>query len=210
MKNKFLIVLITLSVCGFGQTNEKKNNISFGVGTNCYNGDLGNPWFNPKDEWYGIGSLNYSCYINKSFDVSLTVTSGDYGKCRESDDPQFRSDGTEVLNMLSRLTTGVVTMKYKFANGYILKESAKISPYIYLGGGINNISENWWTDKNRANVGNYGSCNGGLGIRYNVCGNFNVTYNLGFGYFMSDNIDKRSSGTNDMYMQNTILFGLNF
>lgn len=210
MKTKFLIGLILLSMHCFGQTSQKKNNFSFGVGTNCYRGDLGNPWFNPHDEWYGVGSLNYSRYLNKSFDISMTITTGDFGKCREEEDAQFRSDGTEVLNMLSRLTTGIVTVKYKFSNGYILKENSKMSPYIYLGGGINNISEYWWDDKTRANAGNYGSYNGGLGMRFNFYSKFNLTYNLGFGYFTSDNIDKRSEGTNDMYMQNTILLGLNF
>jgi hypothetical protein len=210
MKNKLLVGLIVLSISGFGQTSEKKNNISVGLGTNAYNGDLGNPWFNPKDEWYGVGSLNYGRYLNRSFDISLALTSGDYGHCRDEDDERFRPDGSEVLNMLSRLTTGVIAVKYKFTNGYILNENAKIGPYIYLGGGINNISEYWWANKTRANTGNYGSYNGGLGVRYNVCSHLNVTYNLGFGYFTTDNIDKRAEGTKDMYMQNTILFGVNF
>lgn len=220
MKNTLLIGLIALSICAFGQTSEKKNNISFGVGTQAYNGDLGNPWFSPKDEWYGIGTLTYSRYLNKSFDLSLNLTSGDYGKCREEDDPEFRPDGSRVLNMLSRLTTGIVTMKYKFANGYILKENAKISPYVYLGGGVDILTIGHvgqpvaifydGQGNYRANLGTYASINGGLGVRYNFGKNLNLTYNLGFGYFTTDNIDQRAQGADDMYMQNTLLFGVNF
>lgn len=210
MKKLTIVAMLFAGLTTFAQTAEKKNNISFGVGTQAYNGDLGNPWFDAGDEWYGIASLNYNRYLNRSFDAGLLFTSGDYGHCRDKEDAQFRPDGSEVLNMLSRLTTGIVTVKYKFANGYILKESARLAPYVYLGGGINNISEYWWAAKDRANTGYYGSVNGGLGVRYNLCRNFSVTYNLGFGMFTSDNIDKRVQGSNDMYMQNTILFGVNF
>lgn len=210
MKNKILIGLISLAIYGYGQTSEKKNNISIGGGTQYYNGDLGNSFFALKDEWYGVVGLNYSRYLNKSFDASFTTTTGDYGHCRDKEDPQFRSDGTEVLNMLSRLTTGIITLKYKFYNGYILKENAKISPFVYIGFGINNVTDFWWANKNRVNAGNYTSLNGGLGLRYNFCNKFNFTYNLGLGYFMTDKIDKRVEGINDMYLQNTFLIGMNF
>lgn len=199
-----------LSLHCFGQSFEKKNNISLGTGRQSYNGDLGNSWFQPSEEYYGIGSLTYSRYLTKSFDALLFVTHGDYGHCREEDESQFRPDGTEVLNMLSRLTSSSISVKYKFANGYLLKEEAKLAPYIYLGAGVNNISNFWWKDKKRVNPGNCFSLNGGAGVSYNLNKKINLTYNLGFGYLASDKIDFRSEGTNDMYMQHSLLLGLNF
>lgn len=210
MKTKLLFMLLVVSATGFSQTAEKKNNISIGGGKQSYNGDLGNAWFNPEEEFYGFVSIAYSHYINKSFDATLSVSTGDYGHCREQDEPRVRPDGTPVLNMLSRLTNGVVSAKYKFANGYLLKEDAKLAPYLYAGAGINNISEFWWSDKTRAHTGNYASLNGGIGIKYNFNQKINLGYNLGFGYFMKDNIDDRSENGNDMYMQHCISIGLNF
>ena len=171
---------------------------------------MGNSWFNPGEEWYGFVSVSYGRYINKSFDLNLNASTGDFGHCRDSDDPAVRSDGSRVLNMLSRLTTGIVTVKYKFANGYLLKENAKIAPYVFLGAGMNNVTDFWWTNKSRVNKGNYGSINAGLGVRYNFTEKYNLTYNLGFGYFTSDNIDYRVQGINDMYMQHTFSLGINF
>jgi hypothetical protein len=206
----FILGIVIISTNSFGQTSEKKNNFSIGGGKEAYNGDLGNAWFKPEEEWYGFVSLRYSHYLNKSFDVTASLTHGDYGHCRESDEERFRDDGTEVLNMLSRLTSGVLLMKYKIANGYMINENAKFAPYIYLGGGVNNISNHWWKDKNRVNTGNYGSINGGLGLSYNFYKNLSFTYNLGFGYYSSDNIDRRIDGSNDMFMQHSFLVGVNF
>ncbi|HXD92547.1 MAG TPA: DUF6089 family protein [Bacteroidia bacterium] len=210
MKNKFLIILMAVSLCSLAQTIDKKNNISIGGGKGSYVGDLGSGAFAPKDEWYGFLGINYSRYLCKSFDASFAITSGDYGHCRDSDEPSTRPDGSTVLNMLCRLTTGVLSIKYKFANGYILKETAKLAPYIYAGAAINNVSENYWPDHTRAVPGNYGSLNGGLGVRYNFYKNFNFTYNAGIGYLLTDKIDMRSVGTNDLYLQSTFAIGINF
>jgi len=210
MKNKLLITLLALSLCGFAQTADKKNNISIGGGKGSYVGDLGSGAFQPNDEWYGFLGATYSRYLSKSFDVSISITSGDYGHCRDADDPAVRPDGSSVLNMLCRLTTGVASLKYKFANGYLLKENAKLAPYVYAGMAINNISEMWWKDHSRANQGNYGSINGGAGVRYNFYKNFTLTYNAGIGYFLTDKIDFRTKGSNDMYLQSTFAIGINF
>ena len=206
---QFGLILFLVNV-SFSQSIEQKNNISIGGGKGAYKGDLGNSWFQPDEEWYGYFALHYNRYINKSFDFGSSLTFGDYGRCREEGDLRYRPDGTEILNMLSRLTSLVVCGKYKFANGYLMKENSKFEPYIYAGAGINNISEYWWEDKKRAIEGNYASLNGGFGVRYNFAKRFNFTYNLGLGYFSSDKIDDRVQGDNDMFMQQSILLGMNF
>lgn len=208
MKNIILIGLIAISICGYGQTKDRKNNISVGGGKESYNGDLGNSWFNLKEEWYGFFYLGYNRYLNKSFDIALSITYGDYGHCREEDDVPIRPDGSQVLNMYSRLTTGNLAFRYKFANGYLLKENAKLSPSIYIGSSINNLTDIW--THYRVNSGNYISINGGFGLRYNFTEKINFNYNLGIGYFTTDKIDNRSQGINDMYMQNSFALGFNF
>lgn len=203
-----LVGLLIISTDSFGQTIDRKNNISIGGGKQSYNGDLGNYWFKLDEEWYGFVSIQYGRYLTKSFDINATVTHGDYGKCREENSAIYREDGTEILNMLSRLTTGVLSVKYKFANGYLLKENAKFAPYVYVGGGFNNVSNHWWNDKTRVNPGNFTSINGGAGITYNFYKNLSFTYQAGIGYFTSDDLDFRDS--NDKYLQNNFLLGINF
>lgn len=206
----FLAVVMLSSINGFSQTLtlNKKSTLSFGIGKQSYNGNLGNAWFKMDEEWYVFGSLKYSRLLNKSFDASLSVTHGDYGHCREAEEPQFRPDGTEVLNLLSRLTAAVVTVKYKFANGYLLKENAKFSPFVYAGAGFNNVSNFLWSDKTRVNPGNFSSINGGIGLQYNFYKNFNFSYDLGIGAFTSDDIDFRKS--HDKYLQSNFMFGMSF
>ncbi len=203
MKNYLIILCVTLTTLGtFAQTKDRKNNISVGGGRESYNGDLGNYWFKYKEEWYGFVKLSYSRYLNKSFDGMIFASVGDLGHCRESDDP------VTVLNYYSRMKSAIVALKYKFANGYILKEDSKILPYIFLGGGVNNLTDIW--NHKDVNPGNYTSINGGLGVTYNFTERFNLSYNLGFGYFTSDALDYIVKGSNDKYMQNTFLMGFNF
>jgi hypothetical protein len=210
VKITFIILFASLSIGSIGQTLERKSNISVGGGSQGYKGDLGSVWFNVEEEWYGFAAIHFNRYLSKSFDFSSSITFGDYGHCRESDESRYRPDGTEVLNMLGRLTSLVAAGKYKFDNGYLLEEKARIAPYIYWGVGVNNISEHWWEDKTRANTGYFGSFHGGAGARYNFTDRFNFTYNVGFGYFTTDNVDKRDEGANDMLMQHSLMFGLNF
>jgi hypothetical protein len=210
LSTTILLVLCFVSFDLFAQSSDKKNYFAIGGGKESYNGDLGNSWFKPEEEWYGFISAQYGRYLNKSFDISVSMTHGDYGHCREEGESEFRPDGTERLNMLSRLTTGIISVKYKFGNGYLLQENAKLAPYVYVGGGISNLSNSWWENKNRVNPGNSLSINGGLGLSYNFCKNYSFTYNLGSGYFTTDNFDKRSEGINDMYLQHTLLLGVRF
>jgi hypothetical protein len=210
IKIVFIVLIITTCISTNGQNANKKNNISIGGGSQGYKGDLGSVWFDLEEELYGFAAVYYNRYLNKSFDLTTSLTYGEFGHCREPDESAYRDDGTEILNMLAGLTTFVISGKYKFANGYLIKEEAKICPYVFLGAGINNITEKFWPDKTRAREGFYGSINMGLGFRYNFSEKFNFTYNLSFGYFTSDNMDKRVEGSNDMYMQNAGMLGINF
>jgi len=211
MKYKIIIALLVISIYSYAQTKDNKNNISAGFGTQSYNGDLGNSWFDFEYETYGVFTLNYSRYICNSFDISVYSTYGDYGRCRGGDDPAVWSDGTPILNMHSRLTTGNLILKYKFANGYILKEEAMIAPYLYVGAGANNAEDIWdHSTPVRVNQGTYATLNGGAGVRLNITARFNLTYNIGFAYFTNDNIDYNKPGMNPKNMLNTYSIGYNF
>ncbi len=203
-KQIFLLAFLLFSAMAGAQTKDEKNNISFGGGKQCYNGDLGNSWFDPGEEWYGFAMVSYSRYLNRSFDALVFCTVGDIGRCRDADaDPA-------ILNLYARMSSGMLSVKYKFANGYLLKDESRIAPYVFLGAGINNLTDIWTHD--RVNQGNYLTINGGVGCGYNFAKRYTVAYNIGFGYFTSDRLDYvvKPKGLNDMYMQHTFSIGYNF
>jgi len=203
MKNKLLIALMVLSVYGTAQTADKRNNISIGGGKESYNGHLGNSWFNLSEEWYGFGNISYSRYLNKSFDAMLNASTGDIGRCRDDD------ASLSVLNLYARMTTVVIAAKYKLTNGYIFKEDAKLSPYIFLGAGYNNLVDIW--NHKDCNAGNYVTLNGGLGVTYNITQRYNIGYRMGFGYYTkAGSVDYITTGMHAMFMQHTFCVGINF
>jgi hypothetical protein len=136
MKQAITLLGLFLITCSLhAQTVEHKSCFSFGGGNESYNGHLGNSWFDPGEEWYGFVHMAYSRYLCKSFDVQAGITYGDIGRCRpDGADPS-------ILNLYTRMTSTSLTFKYKFANGYLLNEKARVAPYVFLGGAVNNLPQ---------------------------------------------------------------------
>ena len=125
------------------------------------------------------------------------------------DDPLPIKVEDRVLDMHSRLTYATISLRYKFANGYLLKESSRLAPFVYLGAGYNYIFDQWG-NHNRVNRGSYASINGGLGLAVQITPILNCSYTLGFGYLTSDRVDYIQKGVSDMYMQNSLSVGFSF
>lgn len=209
------ICLILLSIGLSAQTKNNKLGLTIGGGFQNYKGDLGSAFKFKNTTSYGAIGVNLGYYMNKSFDIGLFGTIGDYGFCQD-----IKIANTEIAdedrcggcnrvglgNLNSRLTSGGILLKYKLNNGYLLKEDARLKPYIYFGTAYNNISD--IMKMNCINPGNYFSINSGLGLKYYINERINVGYNLSLGYFTSDNLDFRSHHSNDMYMQNTLTLGI--
>ncbi len=188
------------------QTKSAPNNLAAGGGMEWYRGDLGNSFFDFEEEWYGFFSLAYSRYLSRSFDLRTAATIGEIGRCF---DGVIRPEDPPILMLRSRLKTLGIALKYKLANGYLLREEAKVGPYIYLGAAFNH-QRDIWTDQPRVNEGSYCSVNGGLGLVYRFARHLQLGYNLGLGYFTTDKMDFIASGGNDLYLQNTFSLGLDF
>jgi hypothetical protein len=204
MKQSLLVLVIFLiSFSLRSQTEEHKSCISAGGGNESYNGHLGNSWFDPGEEWYGFVYIGYSRYLTNSFDVSIHASYGDIGRCRpDGADPS-------ILNLYARMTTGILTFKYKFANGYLLNENARVAPYVFLGGGVNNM-EDVWTHY-RVNSGNFTSINGGGGFQIRLLPRVHIGYEMSFAYMTSSlAFDYISTAKHDCYMQHTFSLGYDF
>ena len=187
------------------QTKTNKNNLTAGGGLEQYKGDLGNSFLDFQEEWYGFVKLAYGRYLNHSFDAQAFATIGEIGRCFDG----VLDAEHPVLMFRSRFTTTGLDLEYKFANGYLLKENSKIAPFVYAGAALNH-HQDIWTNEPRVNEGFYTSINGGLGVSCQLIKNIQFVYNLELGYFTSDAIDFISKGSNDMYLQNTLMLGFNF
>ena len=112
----------------------------------------------------------------------------------------------EELEDLNSALFGVnLNLQYKFANDYILPKNSKITPTIYLGLGVNKITD--VMKMNCVNVGIYYTINTGLSIPYHFAKRFYLAYNLDIGVFTSDKLDFVDKGGNDMFMQNSLALG---
>jgi Outer membrane protein beta-barrel domain len=235
MKNKILLfAFLILPIVAISQTKQNKLGITIGGGMHHYNGNLGNSFFALKSTFFGAITSNISQYVNSSFDANVGASIGHFGYC------QTDADKTRIVSqelrcpacpntlgmgeLRSLIVSGNIGFQYKFTNGYLLKENAKFAPYLYLGIGINHLSDNM--QRNCVNVGTHATINTGAGIKYNITNKINIGYNLGVGYFISkkvyytnpslftitemDEEDKAIEKRKDLILQNSIFVGINF
>lgn len=242
MKNHLLIsaaVLLT-TLSSIGQTKNNKIGIEAGAYIQQYNGNLGNSFFKFKTTTFAGSAVNLGLFLNKSFDINVGGSMGHFGYCQTAEDkkrivpfgqkcPGCNDEGG-MGDLRSLMISGNIAVKYKFANGVFLKENSKISPYLYIGAGINRLSDNM--RRNCVNVGKHFSVNAGLGVKYNFNERFNIGYNLAVGCFISKkhvyssngikgitaetksteigSEEMKMSNRKDLYMQNALTLGFNF
>ncbi len=236
MKKNLLTTMVFLCIAAVSAQNKTyKYGLNIGASINHYNGNLGNSFFQPKTTCFAGVQANFGKYLNKSFDLNLGAGIGHYGYCQTPSDVErlahleLKCPGcTDQLGMgdLRSLMISVnVAAKYKFANGSLLKENAKVAPYLYAGMGFNHLSDNM--KKQCVNVGYHFTLNAGAGVRYNITERINIGYNLGIGCFMTkkayavypvnpNEVDdhhedmERMEKRKDLILQNALILGVNF
>jgi opacity protein-like surface antigen len=235
MKNKLFLAIIVFCVCNtIAQNRSYRFALTSGVSIQHYNGNLGNSFFQFNTTCFAGNVTTFGVYLNRSLDLNVIGSIGDFGYCQTDADKNRvvslsqRCPGcTDRLGMgelRSRMYAGSVALKYKFSNGYLLKEDSRFSPYIYAGMGLNRLVDNM--KKRCVNAGDHFTITAGAGVRYNINSRFNVGYNVGLGCFMvkkvyytnaqaTDGMDKdaddiKMEKRKDLFLQNSISLGINF
>jgi hypothetical protein len=233
MKNLLVSIafLLVVARCA-AQSKEHRFGITAGASTQHYNGNLGDSFFQFNTTCFGSAVLTLDHYMNKSFDLKLIGSVGDFGYCQTEADKtrivsaELRCPGCTRLSMgelRSRMISGNLNLVYKFANGYLLKESSKLAPFIYAGVGVANLSDNM--QRQCVNPGNHFILTSGAGVRYNINDRFNIGINFGLSYFLNKKVyasnpllsdelahDEdviRMENRKDMLLQNTFFIGIN-
>ena len=138
MKNKLLfltaVVLLSLGVAN-AQNADNKWGIGAHFGVMEYNGDYSNQFYS-FSQGYAVG-LTVGRYLNPSFDLLGHFF---YDKAHSYDDGRLGMP--TWLEFQSHMFNLNLLAKYKFNNGYLLKEEARLAPFLLagLGGNLSNTS----------------------------------------------------------------------
>jgi outer membrane protein OmpA-like peptidoglycan-associated protein/opacity protein-like surface antigen len=133
-RNLLLASFLMSMLMATAQTADNKIAVGLHFVKNEYNGDYGSKIFNfdkvqfSKGGYNGLG-LSFAYYLSPSFDLGLQGTSGLYG-FEVNNERRFVGSKFDMS----------VFSHYKFNNGYIFKESSKLSPFVSLGLGFASYS----------------------------------------------------------------------
>ncbi len=196
-------VLVFTSV--FAQDASRKWSVGLHGNLNAYQGDLGNGFFEFDEIWKdeGIGvSLEY--YLSPAFDVTLKGTyfhldykddNGTYSKGKGGYADLVGADyGSWRFN--GDMLTGTANLKFKFNNGWLLKEESLIAPFAIGGVGVMRIhSESFRnTRRNSKNYSNM-ALYYGAGLNFRLSEYFNMIFEAGVYNPMTDVYDGIDRGT---------------
>lgn len=238
MKKKSIILQLALVsvITIFGQTKDNRFGINAGGTIQQYNGNLGSSFFRFNTTCFAGAKTTAGLYLNNSFDLNLSLFAGQFGYCQtEADKNRFVSlnyrcpgctDRIGMGELRSLMLASVLSVKYKFSNGYILKENSKLSPYLAVGAGYNRLIDNM--KRQCVTEGSHFSLNAGTGLIYNITDKLNFGYTANLSCFMPkkvyltnemsaepetepmDLIDIKLERRKDLCLQHSIIIGFNF
>jgi OmpA-OmpF porin, OOP family len=134
MKIKRLLLVAAFIAGGsmlMAQSDTSRVSYNLHFGNMDYSGDYATEFYSFN---HGIaGGLGLAYYIGPSFDLTADLN---YGRVRGDNTGPRRNKGLDTIyNFQANMGNFNVNLKYKFTNGYILKESASFSPYLVFGFG---------------------------------------------------------------------------
>ncbi len=115
----------------FAQISENRNALTYKFLVSDYNGPLTESYFEPDNFTYG-GEMKYTRFLNRSFNIGFPLRIG------EVNFPAADSLSSATNSLFGSLDLNLI---YKLNNGYLLKETSFISPYLFAGIGANYIQE---------------------------------------------------------------------
>lgn len=198
MKKVIAVSLIVSSLAINAQSVDRKIGIQLGTGLNQVHNDYGNGFFNFNQGAYMFGSLNIGYYLNRSFDLDLGGSYGETG---------FH-DNANVFQMGGRMLQMDLGLRYKLANGYLLKETSLIQPYVYMGAGMASFADGGGF-VNRIQNGTNLTINPGAGLNFMLTDNIYIGYNLGYQWNNTDGLDFYVNESNDNHLQHGVFIGFN-
>ncbi len=209
MKTKITLLLLMaflLSIpASFGQNSENKWGVGLNFGVMDYIGDYGTELFK-TDQGYAVG-LTLGRYLNPSFDLLLHSF---YDKVDHNDENGLNM--VDQLNFESHMYNVNILAKYKFNNGYILKEDAFLAPFLVAGvGGNMHDASGFGESGSFAEKTIKPNLFGGVGVNLRINSWLNLGVMTGFMYPLTDLIDGTDGSVveapntyNDVFQENSL------
>lgn len=185
--NKHLLTTLFASMILIFDVSAQSSDFKYGIelngGLREYNGDRGSTmYFASKQSFnYQAIGLGFNYYINPSFDATAYASTGDLGYYDK-----------KRLGFRAHITDIVFGLNYKFNNGYIMSEDARVKPYIRAGwGGMQSIATiqhgipGW--DKSRTWFASHWSA--GFGFRIRLTPTIDLQIQELYNYSFDDNYD---------------------
>jgi len=138
-------------------------------------------------KWQGYqfpSALTVGRFLNPSFNLL-----GEFG-ISELEDERMNELGQPLED--TKFWTGDINLAYKFANGYILKESCRFDPYIYLGVGAASIK-----DDKAVNGTTYLKQVTGVGFNIWVLEKVGLNFQGSYDYMISPKLEYEGAGTSE-------------
>ncbi len=209
MKRKFLL-LATVFLLGITAIQAQNADNKWGVGVHFgvmeYNGDYSNQFYS-FSQGYAIGG-SLARYLNPSFDLLGHFF---YDKAHSYDGGN--SGMPTWLNFESHMYNMNLLAKYKFNNGYIFKETARIGPYILAGLGVNRANSSGVGENGIFSEQKYLNPNiyGGLGLNFRITQAVSFAIQTSLMLPFTDEIDGSTGAVapvskkgNDKFLENSV------
>jgi len=200
-----LLLAIFISPLVKAQNADQKWGVGLYLNFNDYKGDIANDFWKFKNTEPLIGSATLNRYLNPSFDAVLRLS-------------YFNVESNGTLGYFDDwMFNANLNMKYKFNNGYLLKEDAVISPFLVAGLGYTNMNS-----KGNVMGGDfkqkYDNMNFyyGAGLTFKIDDRWSVAVESGIFYPLNDKYDgyknkqRDTEAYHDKFMHNTIGVIYNF
>jgi len=135
MKFKSILIAAAILAVGltvFAQSDSSRYAYNIHFGNMDYSGDYSTK-FDKFNHGFNLG-VGAATYLGPSFDLTGDLN---YGRVKDiNNTPVKNKDLWDSLQFKSRMGNLNIHLKYKFTNGYILKESSTLSPYLVAGIGL--------------------------------------------------------------------------
>lgn len=175
-----------------------------------YMGDLGSSVGFARRPDYQGGQVNFGYYVSPALDLVTNFSFGEIGYSRKWEGFNLRKE-YQWQSFRANTMDFTVGARYKFNNGSVLPEDAKIAPYFQAGvGGFYAFSQTTWgpdayvqdefyadVTKKRAVTDMNGAVQGAFGVNVYLTERIGLRYSFTATYTMSDIWDGANGGTPD-------------
>ena len=175
-----LLAVLVMTSSSFGQTADQRFGIGAHLGLSDYYGDLNAEFFDLGKTYRNQGGLTFSYYLLPFLDVAASCTYGGIGY----DQPFGQSFGANLFQANGQF-------RFKFHNGFMLPETSKIQPYIFVGAGIADYANvGIFTDVQMNTVPQTDlTLNAGLGATYMIFDKWGLNYTILYAHTNGDSKD---------------------